>query len=112
MYGSGGQISGNYIYGQGEIASNYVYGSGGEIPVNYMHGSGGEIPVPHDLGFGMLDNVSVPNGEPSMFCYLPTLNPMPQYSQYPMFSSPPLQLQTAQTEDYCEWRGCQLKNSM
>ncbi|KAL2526185.1 MADS-box transcription factor family protein [Abeliophyllum distichum] len=104
---------GNYMYGSGgEIPGNHMYGNGSEIPINYMHGSGGEILIPHDSRFGMLDNVSVPNGEPSMFCYFPTLNPIPQFLQYPMFSSPFLQLQAANTEDYCEWSGCQPKNSM
>ncbi|CAA3010539.1 agamous-like MADS-box protein AGL11 [Olea europaea var. sylvestris] len=99
--------SSNYIYNAEDTYGNYTYSNGGEIRGNYI---GSEIPVSHGLGFGILDNVPFPNAE--MCCYLPNLYPMPQYKQFPVFSSPTLQLQVANTEDYRQRHDFQLLNPM
>ncbi|CAI9759878.1 unnamed protein product [Fraxinus pennsylvanica] len=105
--------SSNYMCNAEDTYGNYTYSNGDEIQGNYMDISGGEIPVSHDLGFGVLDNVPFPNAEPPLrCCYFPNLYPMPQYSQYPMFSSPALQLQVANTNDYHRRHDFQLHNPM
>ncbi|XP_022847659.1 agamous-like MADS-box protein AGL11 [Olea europaea var. sylvestris] len=75
--------SSNYICNDEDTFGNYTYSNGGESWGNYI---GSEIPVSHGLEFRVLDNVPFSNAE--MCCYLPNLYPMPQYSQFPVFSSP------------------------
>ncbi|XP_022859613.1 MADS-box transcription factor 25-like [Olea europaea var. sylvestris] len=115
-YSNGGEIRGNYIGSEIPVSyicnaedtyGNCTYSNGGEIRGNYINS---EIPVSHGLGFGVLDNVPFSNAE--MCSYLPNLYPMPQYSQFPVFSSPTLQLQAADTENYRRRHDFQLHNPM